>query len=288
MFLIKTAGTVNNSNLPFLVRDKLLENDNGGVKALFDLGFGYSWPGGDPDNGDTIVDVSGHGNMTFVEDAQQSIPHVGGGFDFGAIDTTNEIDKFNHILMPGDVWSTIQAEQHFLVAIYMRLPAEVDWVQDPVGSQFAFFSSSDSSIGYQTEPDPVTIGLQRFGRLQAFRQSDINAGETRQVEAAGHFGEVAQVAFWRDANGQGFRIRSEAGGTTLATFGALANNTADFSSAQPKIGVATPFSTYAASTTAMKYRIYRGFIENLAESGRDSAVVLDADYARVMARGAFS
>lgn len=41
---------------------------------------------------------------------------------------------------------------------------------------------------------------------------------------------------------------------------------------------------FNGSTNAVKWRYYRSFIENLTTSGRDPATVLDADYARTVAR----
>ena len=47
-------------------------------------------------------------------------------------------------------------------------------------------------------------------------------------------------------------------------------------------------TTFDGITGAVKWRYYRSFIENLTTSGRDPATVLDADYARTVARGVFS
>jgi hypothetical protein len=44
----------------------------------------------------------------------------------------------------------------------------------------------------------------------------------------------------------------------------------------------------AAELNARKFRIYRSFIEALQLSGRDPEAVLDADWARTVARNVFS
>ena len=136
---------------------------------------------------------------------------------------------------------------------------------------------------------------QSGGSISVRRQTGAGAATTIDITpAGGDYGAFVQLAYWRTAAGQFVRLKS-ANGTVSGSAAAGSNNTENFSTLVPQIGPArglkgadTGTVMSAANQNAAKYRIYRGFVENLVTSGRDAVTVLDADYARTVARAVFS
>jgi len=281
---------------PFKVRDQVLANSNDGVRFLADTAFPYSYPGGAisgrpaagaPANQALIQDASDHANGLFQKSATQTIGYAGNMFDFSTMTATtgSTVDELCNIKATASVWADINASQYFMVVAYMRLPNSTDW--NSSATIYPFFCSSVG--GYTAAADPITLAMTSAGAIDARRQTAIGAATTITASAVSHYGRIAQVAFWRNAAGTGVWIKSSAG-ATLTTGAAGSNNSADISACTPMFGSVNPFTDYstAAHRTARNYRLGRVMIENLAQSGRDPAAVLDADYARVIARGVFS
>jgi len=288
MLVFRTSSISNNPNLETLKRDQLLAGDNAGVRFLFDTAFSFSYGGGSPANGAKMGDVSEHADGSFVLSNGQAVGYSGKGFDLSTVTGITSDTSQAHVLAPGGIWSGIAAAQEFIVCAYLRLPAEVDWNTE--ASILAFFASSANGNGYGAVADPLTIGLRATAKSISFRrQTAVGAQVELTCSPEGHYGKVAQVAFWRNAAGTGARIKS-VGGLTQATGVAGALNVADIAACQPRFGnaVAFNYANLPGHRAGRKYRLYRGFIENLAVSGRDPVAVLDADYARTVARGVFS
>lgn len=288
MLVLKVDGNFTDASLPTLRRDQLLIGDNDGVRFIFDAAFPFSYAGGAPTDAAVIKDIAERANATFALAAGETVGFNGNGFDFASM-TAVTGQSPSHVLAPASVWADIAAQQYFLLCMYMRLPAQADWNAE--ASILPFFANSGNTNGYNSVPDPVTAVFVSTSQAVRFRrQTAVGAQvETSVVPAAGHYGQVVQVAFWRNAAGVGARIKGAAG--TILTTGAVGSaNSADITGCQPRFGSVAPFTNYALPThrTGRKYRLYRGFIENLARSGRDPATVLDADYARTIARGVFS
>ncbi|MFN4238548.1 MAG: hypothetical protein ACK4FZ_15150 [Vogesella sp.] len=288
MLVLKVDGSFSDAALPTLRRDPLLYGAGDGVRFLFDAAFPFSYAGGVPTNGVAIKDVAERSNGSFVLAAGETVGFNGNGFDF-ALMTAVSGQSPSHVLAPASVWADIAAQQYFLLCMYMRLPAQADWNAE--ASILPFFASSNNSNGYNAVADPITVAFSTGSKSIGFRrQTAVGAQvDTGVIPAAGHYGQVVQVAYWRNAAGVGARIKGSAG--AILTTGAVgAANAADITACQPRFGSVQPFTNYAMAThrTCRKYRMYRGFIENLARSGRDPVAVLDADYERTAARGVFA
>lgn len=285
MLVFKTSTASDRPGLQLLRRDPLLSGDNGGVRFLFDAAFKYSYSGGAPVNGVEIKDVAEVADGTFVLATGQTIAFNGNGFDFSTMTATGNTDVDNYVNGGANAWSGIFANQEFLVCTYMKLPTEADWLAE---SFIPFFASSDA--GYSTTADPVTGCFSALKRFEFRRQTAINSHVPTTVQPnSGHYGQVCQVAFWRNSLGMFARIKG-ASGTAITNAAAGALNAADFSSCRPKFGSPPPFTSGATpgGAATRKFRLYRGFLENLHLSGRDPVAVLDADWSRVYARNVFS
>lgn len=260
-----------------------------GVEFLFDLGSVAGWPSqAAPLITDPVPDVSGNGNGEMAITSGQTLAFAGGGFDFAGVTADNEVIKAPACL------SAIHAGlQYFMVASWLKLPVQADWSTSAFIAPF--FCTTDTEGGYSsTEADLLTLAQSSSsgGSLTARRQTALGTVEqTSLVMPTGYFGLVSQVAFWRNASGVGLRIKSSAG-TLVATGAASVANAADFSAKRPQWGVTKswfdPSGARPNHEDAVNFRLYRGWIEDLAASGRDPVTVLDADYARTVARDVYS
>lgn len=288
MLVIKVKDSFTDASLPTLERDPLLSGDNNLVKFLFDAAFPFSYAGGNPVNNQLVRDVSETANGKFNLSTGQVVTYSGNGFDFSSLTATTSGSDNCNVQAPAGVWSGIQADQVFLVCIYIKTPAESDW--NTVPTIFPFFAGSET--GYQLEADPITISQGLSGGIKAIsfrRQTAINAQELLELNASNHYGKFTQVAYWRTSAGTGCRLKSpDAVTSKTGAVGSL--NTANFSTAFARFGVAPPFTNFAMPEhqKARNFKLYRGFIENLALSGRNPVDVLDADFDRVVARNVFS
>lgn len=284
-YTLNLAGASTDSGLSSPVRDAYLRGAAAGsVPFLFDTTFPFSYPGGDyntraaaaaPANNAVIGNVAELGDGKFVKDVN-TVAYNGGGFDFSTAGTS----ALSFIQGPTSTFAGIQSQQYFLIMIYMMLPtlAQIN----TQGTIQPFFTASTLG-GYQIGPD---IGLMCFNGASANqigfrRETAVGSNNGVSASCVGHNGQMTQVAVWRNASEMGLRLKSAAGGTTIATQPTGSNNTADFSTLPPMFGSVIQ---YNGNSLGRFYRMYRGGIENLALSGRTPATVLDADWLRVQAR----
>jgi hypothetical protein len=281
------SQTVTDDSLPILYRDPLLFGANGGVKLLVDLASTYAWSKqAAPINGDAILNLDESGNNGSVVIGANGAPaYAGRGFDFTSVTGVGE-----YIQGDGGFAESLAAngQQYYLITAYLKLPAQVDW---PTTGGLGVLSFSQSSGRYSTVPDLVEVtpfgqqGGNRF--LIARRQTAIGAAEQMNIAVdATDYGSFAQIAVWRNAVGQGFRIKTASrtvkAGSPPATG---ASNTASLTGLKARFGIPPNASL---TGTNNKFRIYRLALEDLFVSGRDPETVLDADWARTIARGVFS
>lgn len=284
--VIKTPGISTAPGLETLLRDPLLEGAGAGVRFLFDLASALSWPSqGNPVNGSPIGDVAEVANGAFLAQTGETT-FAGGGFDFTAVTADPAA-----IVGPAGRLAGIHAGgQKFMVCLYAKLPSAADW--NTAALIAPFFSTTASAGGYPGEADMLTIAQNSGGSLSFRRQLD-GAGTIVNKSVAvqpGDYGQLAQIAYYRTAAG-GFGLLRTAAGIQITSADASANNTGDFSQKQPRFGVVGSFNdlvNQAPHRAAANYRLFRGFVEDLALSGRDPSTVLAADWDRVQARGAFS
>lgn len=272
--------------LQTLRRDSVLQGDNGGVRFMFDLAFPFSWAGGAPVDAAVVTDMAEVGNGDVDLIAGQSPTFAGRGFNFAPL-----TDEPCVVRAPSTALAGIQSLQQFMVVSWMRLPTSGDW--NTISAIAPIFCSTDSASGYTTpEPDLLTIAQTNQPALSARRQT--NGGttiDTLVITALTNFYDrVTQIAYWRNAEGTGLRMRS-ALGTQMVTGAAGVANTGNFSAKRAQWGIPGSFNALAANAAhaaAANSRLYRGWIEDLAVSGRNPLTVLDADWAATTRRAAFS
>lgn len=281
---------------PKFRRDQVLDDDvNNGVRFLFDLGFPFSYPGGPidgrpnagpPSNGSVIYDVAEIENGAFAT-SSSGTTYSGGGFDFAAVS-----DRYHELRAPMSALGTVIASsaQHFAVCFYARLPTLADWYSGT--GIIPLFCTNGNAQGYAGAPDLATIGVRSGGQIQAARSTTaVGTTETRTVTVPdGMAGRVSQILYYRNGSNTELRIKNS-GGILTSSGASGAPTSLDLSACQARWGVCQAlwdFGSKPSLSTAKKWRLFRGFLENLGTSGRDPIAVADADYQRVFARGVFS
>jgi hypothetical protein len=285
------VGKVTNTNLK---RDPLLEGlSDGDMRFLFDLDFSWCYPGagspprtqGSPTRNQTIYDISERANGTYTSPdifEYAFLPdYAGGGFDYTDCDRNPWGVKG-----PTDAWDTIHAatDRYFLWCGYYRMPTQADW--KPSGGFLQMFSNAVNN-GFYTEPEPLII-TQISNQLSAVRQKAISG--TRDIititPTSDHFGKMCQLSYWRDANGQNFRMKSADGEVSAST--SVGDETdVDFSGLGPVWGDSRQPNNGAYGSedaAASNVRCYRGFLEDLNASGRTPLTVVDNDWTRIQER----
>lgn len=290
---LQTGAVSGDATLAYPNLDPLLTGAKGGVRCLFDLDFGWCYPGGPietrlpaaaPGGGQVVYDMTRRANLQARVPATGPGPvYAGGGFDFSAI-TYNDAG-----VRAPDAWASIYAADNdfFLWVGYFRMPVQADW--NAAGSYISMFASGAAANGFASEPDPLTIA-QFSGKLVAARQTGVGSAPAIEViPTAEHYGKVCQIAYWRNTGGIGLRLVPLADPTkaVVATGAVGNNNAADFSACLAQWGVprawnGAPMSV--AQQAASNTRLYRGWIEDLTISGRDPIAVLNADLQRVLDR----
>ena len=281
--VIRVPGTTTDTAKPILRKDAMLKTDvNGGVKFLFDLGNLPGYPGGNPVNGTVIPDLSDHADGVAEVSAGQAVAYLGGGFDYEGVTAIN-----NDIKAPSSCLASIYAasNQYFMKVAYRKLPLLADWPSTT--SLMSILADNTATSGYTTVPDLLTIGLGNAPNISARRQTSVGAADTLTMNAdANMYGQVCQIAFYRTAAGQTLRVKS-ALGTKTATAAVGSNNSANFSACEPRWGFIGQSGALTPANST-KQRSYRGWIEDLALSGRDPVTVLDKDFTDTVTRALYS
>jgi hypothetical protein len=285
MLIIRLDENFTDTSLPVLKRDKLLENDGGGVLWLADFSRDYTWSSAAaPGNGDVIGSLTeaNPGAMRLANGGTVAL--AGNGLDFATA------KKNTFVEIPATVLSTLWGggarNQYFMACFYAKLPAQAGW--NAAAGVLPMFQASPAA--YTTQPDLLLVGQVSTPAISFRRQTAIgtNSGIDVALQSA-DFGSLAQVAYWRTASGAGARVKTAAG-TRSGTGAVGVNNAANFSANVGQLGIGPGFWTEPLSGQAncVKFSMYRAFIEDLVTSGRDPATVLDADWSRVIEEGLFT
>lgn len=270
--------------LATLQRDQLLFGANNGVLSLFDIANSYCYDQTTAvANAKAVTNINESGNNgSLVIPSGQTLTIGGNGVVFDAVTAQNTYVN-GHAAAASNIWGAGSGSQYFLYCLYLRLPTLANWNSSGVLEAMMQFAADTAS--YQTVADLLLIAQGGSGVLSFRRQKAAGSTDNLTITpVSGDYGNVVQLAFWRNASGQTARLKS-ANGTISATGAVSTNNTQDFSACTQKVG---HVGTFVGSANAVKWRYYRSFIENLTTSGRDPATVLDADYTRTIARGVFS
>lgn len=299
---INAPGIPVDLSRPLPVRDPALVGvANSGVRFMADAAFPWCYPGGsptgrpdagDPANGAVIQDMAERANGSFALPAAGTT-YAGGGFDFTS-STALTGSRNVGIIMPAsvlaDLWTSYGgASQQYLFSAWVKLPTAANWNNN------ANLLSIAGDLSYLSAASLFILTMQNGGTLHVRRQTSAGNYDVTNAltltPASADYGSVVQISVWRNASGQGLRLRS-ANGTIVVTRAAGADNTQNFSANPFTVGRngasfagASPTSTLTALTG---FRVYRTMMENLARSGRDPIAVQDAAYTAVTARGVFS
>jgi hypothetical protein len=293
--LIKSPNVSTASGLQKFRLDAVLYGDNGGTKFLFDFPSSVGWPTQDaPTMGDAVKNLATTNSVMELGDgvfnsSGQVVTFAGGGVDFTGL-TNDGVE----LIGPAGSLTSINdaANDYFLMCCYMKLPSSGDW--NNTTTIAPLFACTTTELGWTApEADLLTVAMAGSGgsSLTMRRQTAGTTAVNLSITALENlYGQVCQIAAWRNAAGVGLRIKS-ALGEQLANTVVGSNNSENFSAKQPRWGVPVSFNglaTGSGTTTAHrathKTRLYRGWIEDLSQSGRNPVSVLDADWARVQAR----
>lgn len=285
-FTLNQACT--DTSLAVLQRDQLLYGASGGVLSLYDIANSYCYDSTtSPTTAKVLTNINESGNNgSLVVLSGQTLSNAGGGISFAALTDKNSYAKGNAAPL-SDLWGAGSGLQYFMYCIYVKLPLLADW--NTSSSAFAMLQFGADTGDYRTVADLLALTQSNGGGLFFRRQKAISSVDALGLTpVTADYGSVVQLAFWRNADGQGARLKS-ANGTVLTTSAVSTANSEDFSACTQKVGSVGTFNIPAAGNeNAAKWRYYRSFLENLTTSGRDPTTVLDADYTRTIARGVFS
>ena len=303
IYTLKTPLVSTDTSLPILTRDALLDGiENDGVRFIFDLAFGFCYPGGsitdreapaDPLDNALIADISETNDASFLLGAGELVQFLGNGFDYSSLTQPNSA-----IIAPADILADIMADfegssQDYMLVTYVKLPTESDWTTSGLTSYISAANTggslSSDFVAFGAHTD-VGVPVIRAIRTIYDQSTEEYSGEYTEIEVnANEFGQFAQIAFWRNSSGRGISIRTVNGRRTNT--GVYGENTDhDFSGYTLKFGCKGGYwhTDFINQLGAHNFRQYRGFVENLARSGRDPLTVLEADWERTVARNVFS
>ena len=176
----------------------------------------------------------------------------------------------------------VPSPQYGLIVGYFRMPASGDYMADT--GIFASMAGGHLSAGIGSVADFLTFGqnyVSGVKQLVGYRQTVIGTQETYSIPVpSSAFGNLVQIAFWHNASGSTLRIKT-ATELASASNSSVLPNRSNFSAGTPWWGVPNCDwgSTFPSTqATAHKFKVYRGWIENLLTSGRNPNTVCDEDW----------
>lgn len=272
-----------------MTRHHLLTGSNNGDRWLFDTAFPWCWPGGDdpfsrpaagaPANNSAIRDISEHANGRFVLGSGSAPTYAGGGFDFSGCTALN---SNAYVEAPAAVSADLYASQtgsgnqYYLMWGWFKLPAEADWVTE---SNVVVNLIEIGGYNGTNDLASVAMAAQQISGRRSFRHQMKTATTVTQAQQMPSFGEIALVAFFRDALGAAAMVRTSA--AQYFTPRQATSAPGDYSALNPKWGIGsfwTDAATHPSKNNARKFRLYGGGVENLVRSGRAAVDVLNAEW----------
>lgn len=257
-----------NPDLPQAERDDLLIGTTSGID-LFDISHPYSYRSStDAVSGQVVYNLArNQDNLVVQLPAGSTADLLGGGIVF---ETT--VSGFAGVKMPADIQADLFANQEYLVCVYIKIPTTAEWPTS--NNRFIGDSAvaNDSMVqGYFSN----VVGQFVARRITASG----GAGEQRTyIIPEEHRGKVAQISIYRTSTSWGFVINCD--GLSFGSSQASgSNSTYDWSSKSMIFG---------ATAVNNPIQVYRGFIENIHNTGRDPIAVISADWLRIKNLGVFS
>lgn len=285
------------------VRDPALVGvANSGVRWLSDAAFPWCYPGGSPTgraaagtpaDGAVIYDMAQQANGSFILPAP-GVTFAGGGFDFTsstALTGSRNVGMVMPASVLADLWTAYGGNsQQFLFSLWVKLPTLANW------NTGATLLSMAGDLPYISAASLFILTQKTGGTIEVRRQTAAATYDVTNVMTAtpnsDQYGSIVQISVWRNAAGQGLRIKGGAGSSVLVSKAVGPDNTQNFSANPFVVGRnGAAFAGTSATTTISALsgvRFYRAMMENLARSGRDPVTVLDAAYTAVTARNLFS
>lgn len=300
--VIKAVGIPEDVLRPRLVRDPTLVGvSDDGVRFLADAAFPWCYPGGAltgrpaagaPADSAVIYEMNERTNGSFSNPAG-GVTYAGGGFDLTnclALTGSRNVGIVMPATVLSDIWTTFGGNsQQYLFEGWFKLPTLANW-----NASGALLSIA-GDLSYLTGASLFILTMKAGGTIEVRRQVSAGGYDVTNVlnitPTSGDYGSVVQLGVWRNASGQGLRLRS-ANGFVLDTAAVGPDNTQNFS-ANPFIvgrnGASFPGASPTTALTALTdFRVYRAMMENLARSARNPITVLDATYTAVTGRSVFS
>ncbi len=314
-YVLRAPYAVADAALPKVYRDPLLAGHNDGVRFLWDAAFPWCFPGGNfngrpaagPPAADVIIrDISEHADGAFRKLAAGTVGYGGGGFELKTL-----TGRHGYVEIPAavnaDIWNPAPAgaavvggSQLWLECLYLFMPDPRLWTGVQANSFAPVIQTSGTDAAptqyYASTPEKAWVGIKGDGAIVANFQTAIGANSTVNYASSviPHVGRLTQLGTLRNGPGptqSALTLKSTAGRTTSgASAGGVAANVDSYAASKTKMGVG-PTAIWPGAGLDLSqtpFRIYRGFIENLARSGRNPFTVLDDDWARVQARIAAS
>lgn len=298
MYILKSNISTNDETKQVLYRDELINNDNAGVKHLFDFGFGWSYPAGDlprsetqdPSDGDTVRDVSkNENNGVFEIPSGVSMTHVGGGILLdGEYSLTGNIFSMSAV---DNCLSDFSESTSYINCMYVKLPSSED-MPDYGSSIVPLFSAADQGTNYSSSGELCLMALASksedgsYSTITSRLQRSLGTVTSLTVQIPSDSdafdNEVVQIATYVKDGVANLSVKSES--LELLASSSFTGNSEDITDNQLCYGT----SRGRFSGTGVAYKVYRGFFENLDVSGRDPETVLSDDYDRTISRGVFS
>ncbi|MBB95572.1 MAG: hypothetical protein CML68_13405 [Rhodobacteraceae bacterium] len=281
--LVFQTGLATAAGSDVVSQDALLADANDGVKALFHIGWKGCYSGGTTVPADAAVS-----NMADPDNPLAVRIGTSGGSPLIAddgLDWRNASVSETYLEFPATVAAAIDSfSQQFLVCSYFRLPTEADWAENADTSN-TILNFCDSA-SYLTEEDIVAFRLVMAGgttpTIICNRQTSIgnNNGNLSIQVPDDAYGAVSQLSYWRDGTNEYFSIQTPSGRVTDSQ-AAGSDNSETISDLLMKIGILGTWGTHSTQDEeTRKFRVYRGFVEIPATSGRDPLTVINADWVR--------
>ena len=276
---VKTRG------LPFLEKDGLLYGAKD-ANQLFDVARPDCFPRqAAAANGESVLNLSRLGSAGRIAAGSNVVL----GFNGRGIDLEGVTTVPAGVVLPGNPLASMNQAQNFLLCGYFKIPTIAQWITGKGASQ-AIVGDATVVGNANNQKQLLRIELVSDGtddsraRIWFRRQTAIGqVFDDLTFDAADvPHGEVAQLAMWRTADGVFAQIRS-ASKRAMRSRARGANNSVDLSDCQPIFG-----RTGVTTVQTSHHRVYRGFFEDLAVSGRNPITVLDDDWARVTRQNLYS